>query len=92
MLSVTGLVDGNLAWSGGDSVLVQTGDLLDWGSGVQQVLDLMMRLQGEARAAGGEVIVLLGDHEVLNILGELRDVSPEAMAITAPRRASRQRV
>jgi len=80
VLSVTGLVDGNLAWSGGDSVLVQTGDLLDWGSGVQQVLDLMMRLQGEARAAGGEVIVLLGDHEVLNILGELRDVSPEAMA------------
>lgn len=77
-LSVTGLVDGNLAWAGGDSVLVQTGDLLDGGSGVRQVLDLMMRLQGEAQAAGGEVIVLLGDHEVLSILGETRDVSPEA--------------
>ena len=82
-LGVTGLVDSNLAWSGGNDVLVQTGDLLDGGSGVHQVLDLMMRLQGEARAAGGDVVVLLGDHEVLNILGELRDVSPEAFATFA---------
>jgi len=82
-LEVTGLVDSSLAWSGGNDVLVQTGDLLDGGSGVRQVLDLMMRLQGEARAAGGDVVVLLGDHEVLNILGELRDVSPEAFAAFA---------
>jgi len=83
VLGETGLVDDGLAWSGGDSVLVQTGDLLDGGSEVRRVLDLMMRLQGEARAAGGDVIVLLGDHEVLNILGELRDVSPETFATFA---------
>ena len=83
VLGATGLVDEGLAWSGGDSVLVQTGDLLDGGSEVRQVLDLMMRLQTEARAAGGDVIVLLGDHEVLNILGELRDVSPATFATFA---------
>lgn len=83
VLSVTGMIDGSLAWSGGDSVLVQTGDLLDIGSGVRPALDLMMRLQGEARAAGGDVIVLLGDHEVLSILGELRDVAPETFATFA---------
>lgn len=80
VLGATGLIDDSRAWSGGNSVLVQTGDLLDGGSDVREVLDLMMRLQTEARAAGGEVIVLLGDHEVLNILGELRDVSPAAFA------------
>ncbi len=83
ILSATGLVDGDLAWAGGTSVLVQTGDLLDGKSGVRDVLDLMMRLQSEARAAGGDVIVLLGDHEVLSILGELRDVSPETLATFA---------
>ncbi len=83
VLGAANLVDDGLAWSGGDSVLVQTGDLLDGGSGVRAVLDLMMRLQSEARAAGGDVIVLLGDHEVLNLLGELRDVSAETMATFA---------
>ena len=83
ILSTTGLVDGDLAWTGGSSVLVQTGDLLDGKSGVRDALDLMMRLQSEARAAGGDVIVLLGDHEVLSILGELRDVSPETLATFA---------
>lgn len=83
VLGETGLVDDSLAWSGGDAVLVQTGDLLDGGSGVRPVLDLMMRLQTEARAAGGEVIVLLGDHEVLSILGELRDASPETFVTFA---------
>lgn len=83
ILSATGLIDGDLAWTGGSSVLVQTGDLLDGKSRVRDVLDLMMRLQTEAREAGGDVVVLLGDHEVLSILGELRDVSPETLATFA---------
>jgi hypothetical protein len=56
-------VPGGYAWSGGRRTLVSVGDLIDKGPQSLEVLDLMMSLQKEARAAGGEVIVTLGNHE-----------------------------
>ena len=53
ILGETGVVDGDLAWSGGTTRLVQIGDLLDRGAEVRPVMDLVMRLQREAEAAGG---------------------------------------
>ena len=41
------------------------------------MLDLLMRLEGEARKAGGRVHALLGNHEVMNMLGDLRYVNAE---------------
>jgi len=75
LLQSMGLIDEEGHWSGGDTTLVQTGDLMDGGVGVRDTLDLFMRLQDEAPAAGGSVIVLLGNHEVMNILGELQSVN-----------------
>jgi hypothetical protein len=72
------LIDSEHHWIGGDTILIQTGDLIDDGEHVRAALDLFMRLQDEAAAAGGRVIVLMGNHEALNILGELRDVNPMA--------------
>ena len=72
------LIDSEHHWSGGDTILIQTGDLIDDGEHVRAALDLFMGLQEEAAAAGGRVIVLMGNHEALNILGELRDVNPMA--------------
>ena len=75
LLTHLGLANAEGHWAGGDTVLVQTGDLMDGGEHVRAVLDLFMRLQEEAPAAGGRVIVLMGNHEAMNILGELRDVN-----------------
>jgi hypothetical protein len=75
ILGAAGLVDDRLAWSGGDATLVQLGDFTDRGPRVRAVMDLLMRLQQEAPAAGGRVIVLLGNHEALNLVGELRDTN-----------------
>jgi hypothetical protein len=51
------------AWTGGDAVLVVTGDVIDKGASGTPLIDLLTRLEGQARAAGGQVIVTLGNHE-----------------------------
>jgi len=77
VLQMTGIVDDQVRWAGGKAHFVQTGDLLDRGVDTRKVLDLMMRLEKEAKKAGGRVHALLGNHEVMNMLGDLRYVDPE---------------
>ena len=83
ILQATGLIDTKQEWTGGKTILVQTGDIYDRGDGERQALELLMRLEGQAKSAGGRVEALLGNHEVVNILGDFRDVSPEAFAAFA---------
>ncbi|HUE88233.1 MAG TPA: metallophosphoesterase [Vicinamibacterales bacterium] len=83
ILARAGLVNEKLAWSGGRATLVQTGDYTDRGAGVRPVMDLLMRLEREAKRAGGQVVTLLGNHEVMNLIGDWRDVTPEICATFA---------
>ncbi len=75
ILREVALVDDNDRWVGGDAVLVQTGDFLDRGPGATKVARLLLDLRRQAPEQGGEVVVLLGHHEILNIVGDLRDVT-----------------
>jgi hypothetical protein len=75
ILRAAGLIDADRRWSGGDAILVQTGDVLDRGPDSRGVLDLLMRLEREAARAGGRVIALLGNHEVMRMMRDLRYVS-----------------
>jgi hypothetical protein len=78
-----GVIDDSLAWNGADTHLVITGDLLDRGPDSRRVVDLIMRLEREAALAGGQVHQLLGNHEVMNLIGDLRYVSmPEYAAFS----------
>ncbi|MGH9579308.1 MAG: metallophosphoesterase, partial [Terriglobales bacterium] len=61
-------------WVGGAATLVQTGDMIDRGPADRAVLDLMMVLEKEAPRQKGKVIVRLGNHEVMNLIGDLRYV------------------
>jgi hypothetical protein len=84
LLRSAGVVDTGLRWSGGKTHLVSLGDLLDRGADSRKVMDLLMRLQGEAAAAGGRLHVVIGNHEAMNVLGDLRYVDPgEYAAYTA---------
>ena len=70
------VVDEEGNWSGGDTHLVVTGDLMDRGADSRKVMDFVMQLEAQAEAAGGKVHMLLGNHEVMNLIGDLRYVAP----------------
>ena len=91
ILQETGLIDGERRWSGGTATLVQTGDITDRGPQVREIIDLLMRLEDEARDDGGEVRVLLGNHEAMNMMGDVRDVTPAIFAAFASEDAERRR-
>ena len=80
ILTKAGLIDANRRWTGGKTVFVHTGDTTDRGPGVKEALDLLMALEKQASSAGGKVLVALGNHEVMNLANDLRDVGAEAMA------------
>jgi calcineurin-like phosphoesterase family protein len=72
-------------WSGGKTHLVQLGDVVDRGPDSRAALDFLMRLDKEAAAAGGRVHGLIGNHEVMRMLGDFRYVNPgEYSAFTTP--------
>jgi hypothetical protein len=80
LLRTVGVVDASLHWAAGTAHVVSTGDLMDRGPGSREVLDLLIRLQTEAQSAGGKLHVVLGNHEALNLLGDLRYVTPAEFA------------
>lgn len=59
------LLDRRLAWAGADTQLWFLGDYTDRGPDGVGVIDLVIRLQREARAVGGHVTALLGNHDVI---------------------------
>lgn len=79
-LKLASLVDDGGHWTGGDATLVQTGDTTDRGPESRQILALLRGLQSEASAAGGRVVALLGNHEVMNLRGDWRYVDPGDLA------------
>jgi hypothetical protein len=90
ILEHTGLIDEQYQWTGGKTTLVQVGDLLDRGPKPREVMDLMVTLEKEAAPAGGRVVSLLGNHEVMNIMGDLRYVTPANYASFADGNSERR--
>lgn len=80
VMRLAGLVDASGAWAGGDTVFVQTGDITDRGPDSKEVIELLMRLSKEAPAAGGRVVPVMGNHELMNMMGDWRYVTPEDVA------------
>ena len=77
------VLDADLKWSGGKTHLVIVGDILDRGPDSRAAMELLMRLEGEAEAAGGRVHVVFGNHESMPMTGDLRYVSAAEYAAFA---------
>lgn len=85
------LIDQNRNWIGDKTHLVQTGDTIDRGAQDRKVLDLLMELEKQAEKVGGRVHALLGNHEVMNIIGDLRYVTRETYAAYATEKSEELR-
>ena len=79
-LQLAGAMDQDDRWIGGDLVLVQTGDQLDRGDEERAILHLLDKLQDEAKAAGGALHILNGNHELMNARPDLRYVTEGGFA------------
>lgn len=75
VLRMAGLVDDAGGWTGGEARLVVTGDMTDRGPDSKGVLARLRELE-----QAGKATVLLGNHEVMNLQGDWRYVSPEDLA------------
>jgi hypothetical protein len=90
-LERAGLIDPARNWVGGNATLVQTGDITDRGPQVRAALDLLMTLEKQAASAGGRLHALLGNHEVMNMVGDTRDATPAIFATFADARSAQRR-
>lgn len=86
-----GLVDRRGRWAGGRTIFVQTGDVPDRGPDSLRIMRDLMRLQREAARAGGRVVALVGNHEAMNVTGDLRYVHPGEYAAFVDSRSADRR-
>jgi hypothetical protein len=91
ILQAAGVADASGRWTGGRTQLIQTGDYTDRGTGTRAVLDLLMLLEAQAKGAGGRAFALLGNHELMNLIGDTRDVTREIFATFADANSEQKR-
>jgi hypothetical protein len=74
-LRLAGAIDSEDRFIGKDLTLVQTGDQIDRGDQDREVLDVLEKLELEAKAAGSALHVLNGNHELMNASFDFRYVT-----------------
>ena len=67
-----GIIDARGHWAAGRTILVQLGDVTDRGPDSLKIVRNLQQLQKEAPRKGGKAIVILGNHEAMNLIGDNR--------------------
>jgi hypothetical protein len=83
LLQANNIIDKDYNWTFGNGHLVLTGDFVDRGDMVTEVLWLIYSLEDKAKAAGGYVHFVLGNHEIMNMSGDIRYVHPKYLQTAA---------
>ena len=86
-LRAAGLVDRKGKWAGGKTHFVQTGDIPDRGPDTSKIIEHIRKLGKQAERKGGRVHNLIGNHEAMNVYGDLRYVHEGEYAALATRRS-----
>jgi hypothetical protein len=90
-LRAAGIVDAKGRWSAGATHLVQTGDIPDRGPDTRRIIEHMGKLAKDAAKKGGRVHNLMGNHEAMNVHGDLRYVVAGEYAAFADARSAARR-
>jgi hypothetical protein len=77
LLITNQVMDEKYQWIFGKGNLVICGDLFDRGNDVAAELWLLYKLEGEAKESGGYVHTILGNHDIMNLSGDLRYLQPK---------------
>lgn len=77
LLQAGGVIDASYRWTYGNGRLVLVGDFVDRGDQVTELLWLIYSLEDQARSQGGYVHYILGNHEIMNLSGDLRYLHPK---------------
>lgn len=77
LLANNKIIDANGDWAFGNGHFVITGDVFDRGDKVTELLWFLYQLENQAERAGGKVHLLLGNHEVMVLNGDLRYLHPK---------------
>jgi hypothetical protein len=86
-----GIIDGRGRWAGGNTILVQMGDITDREPDSLKIIRDIQQLQKQAPRKGGKVFVVLGNHEAMNLLGDNRyTTAGEYAAFTDSQSAARR--
>lgn len=91
VLRDAGIIDRRRNWIAGETHFVQMGDLPDRGPDTDKIIELMKNLEQQAAEDGGMVHPLIGNHEAMNIYGDLRYVHPGEYEALRSRQARRLR-
>jgi len=87
-LKLAKVINSKNHWNGGNTHVVQVGDLLDRGGrpathddekSEYRIIKFLLKLQTESKKSGGAVHILLGNHELMNVMGNFRYVTPMGM-------------
>lgn len=81
LLKNNGVIDQQEMWSFGNGHFVVAGDIFDRGPQVTEVLWFLYDLEKQAEKSGGKLHVLLGNHDVMVLNGNLRSVHPKYIEI-----------
>jgi len=84
-----GLIDAGGQWAAGKTTFVQLGDIVDREPDSLKIVRSLQQLEKEAPRAGGKVVLVLGNHEAMNLLGDTRYTTPgEFAAFATPNSAA----
>ncbi|RID51778.1 hypothetical protein BRARA_H02420 [Brassica rapa] len=76
---LAGLIDSSDRWTGGSTMVVQVGDVLDRGGDELKILYFLERLKREAERNGGKIVTMNGNHEIMNVEGDFRYVTEKGL-------------
>lgn len=76
---LAGLIDDIGKWIGGSATVVQVGDVFDRGNDELKILYFLEKLKREAAKAGGKIITMNGNHEIMNIEGDFRFITKKGL-------------